>query len=879
MPDQTETDNPYRLPRTVLPVRYELTLEPDLDAATFRGRTEILVDVVEPTDRIVLNAAELDLREAWIVGQSGTRINAEAIDLDDETERATIQFTSLVERGAWTLHIDFDGILNDKLRGFYRSTFTDADGNEQVIATTQMEATDARRAFPCWDEPDLKAIFSVTLVIDDGLTALSNAREIARSVRDDGKIAVTFADTMKMSTYLVAFILGPLEVTDPIDVDGKPLRVAYPRGKGHLTPFALEVGKFCLEFFSDYYGIVYPGDKLDLVAIPDFAFGAMENLGCVTFREVLLLVDPDTVTQPELQNVTDVIAHELAHMWFGDLVTMKWWNGIWLNEAFATFMEMLSTDAFRPEWDRWTTFGLSRTAAFDVDSLRSTRPVEYEVISPDDAEGMFDILTYEKGAAVVRMLEQYLGAEAFRRGIRHYLARHQYANTETTDLWDAIEDATGEPVRRIMDSWIFQGGYPLIEAEIVRNDLEVPEPGVLRITQRRFEYAGELGEDDRDARATADQQQWVVPILFSQNIRPNPGDDPVVVLEKVLLDGESMDITLTEDFEWILLNTEGTGFYRVHYSGELLGALAANAQTDLSPIERFGLIDDAWASVLADRMTLPAFLDFTAGFSAETDLSVWERIISALAFCDRLVDGDARLRFQGLVRDLLTPALTRLGPEPADGERDRDRELRGALYEALGVLGADGGARARARELHQLASSDGMAVDPSLLAASVAIIAATGDEAEFDMFVERFKRAATPQEEVRYLYAIADFDDPDLIDRVLAMTLSDDIRTQNAPYVVRRALTNRNQGARAWEFVRANWDAINDRFPSNSIARMLEGVRALHRPEVADSVFAFFEDHEVPQGDKILAQHLERLEVNVSLRRREAARLTDHLLG
>ena len=311
------------------------------------------------------------------------------ITLDEETERATFTFAEALPAGRATLHTGFRGLLNDKLRGFYRSTFTDADGVEQVIATTQFEATDARRAFPCWDEPAHKAAFAVTLVVDEDLFAVSNAAEISRtpSAAHPGRHEVRFADTMVMSTYLVAFIVGPLEATDPVDVDGTPLRVVYPKGKGHLTAYALEVGAACLRHFADYYGIAYPGDKLDLVAVPDFAFGAMENLGCVTFREILLLVDPTTTTQAELLNVTDVINHELAHMWFGDLVTMKWWNGIWLNEAFATFMEMHATDAFRPEWERWVTFGLARTAAFDTDALSSTRPIEYPVVSPGRRRG------------------------------------------------------------------------------------------------------------------------------------------------------------------------------------------------------------------------------------------------------------------------------------------------------------------------------------------------------------------------------------------------------------------------------------------------------------------------------------------------------------
>ena len=451
----------YRLPRTVVPSRYAVTLEPDLQAFTFAGRETVELEVAEPVREIVLNSIELEIDEAWVEQADGSRLDA-GVSYDESTERATLALSGELPAGQATLHAAFRGILNDKLHGFYRSTFTDDAGTSHVIATTQFEATDARRAFPCWDEPEAKATFEITLVVDDHLTALSNAAEVDRTAAGEGRVEVRFAETMKMSTYLVAFIVGPLEVTEPVDVDGTPLRVAHPPGKAALAPFALESGAFALRFFQDYFGLPYPADKLDLVAVPDFAFGAMENLGCVTFRETALLVDPERATQPELQRVADVIHHEIAHMWFGDLVTMKWWNGIWLNEAFATFMEMKCTDAFRPEWDRWTDFGISRSAAYDTDSLASTRPVEFEVVSPAEAEGMFDILTYEKGAAVVRMLEQYLGEDAFRSGIRRYMAEHQYGNTETTDLWDAIEAATGEPVRQIMDSWIFQGGHPVV---------------------------------------------------------------------------------------------------------------------------------------------------------------------------------------------------------------------------------------------------------------------------------------------------------------------------------------------------------------------------------------------------------------------------------
>ena len=313
-------------------------------------------------------------------------------------------------------------------------------------------------------------MFSIALVVDDGLTALSNGPEVGRTPLDDGRVRVQFGKTISMSTYLVAFIVGELDCTPAVEVTTRGSASRFRCASrtcpdaADLTAFAVEVGTFALQFFDEYYAIPYPGEKLDLVALPDFAFGAMENLGCVTFRESALLVDPATITQAEAAQVALTIVHEIAHMWFGDLVTMKWWNGIWLNEAFATFMEHAGVDAFEPEWRTWDDFALGRAMALDIDALSNTRPVEYEVRTPEDADGMFDILTYQKGGSVVRMLERWLGDDAFRRGVRHYLDIHRYGNTETTDLWDALEHETDKPARRIMDTWIFQPGFPVIDA-------------------------------------------------------------------------------------------------------------------------------------------------------------------------------------------------------------------------------------------------------------------------------------------------------------------------------------------------------------------------------------------------------------------------------
>jgi puromycin-sensitive aminopeptidase len=831
-----------------VPSRYELTIAPDLEAARFTGEERVAIEIVEPVVDVVLNAAELEVDEAWFEPADGGARRTAAVRLEAETERLHLSVDEPLQPGAWVFCARFSGVLNDKLTGFYRSTFTDDDGNEHVIAVTQFEATHARNAFPCWDEPELKAVFSVALVVDERLTALSNARELSKDPVGNGRERIQFADTMKMSTYLVAFVVGPLEATDPTDAGGTPLRLAHVPGKGHLTGFAIDSASFALPWFADYYGIPYAGDKCDLVAVPDFAFGAMENLGCITFREVLLLVDPDRSTQPELQNVADVIHHELAHMWFGDLVTMKWWNGIWLNEAFATFLEMKCTDAFRPEWERWVSFGLSRTAAFDVDSLESTRPIEFEVVSPDDAEGMFDVLTYEKGAAVLLMLEQYLGEVVFRDGIRHYLSTHQYSNTETTDLWDAIEESSGEPVRQIMDTWIFQGGYPVVEADLVGDR-------TVRLRQERFRYALDGRGPDGDGPT------WAVPILYKWSSSGR------VEHSRVLLTGREQDIELPEPVEWVHLNSGGSGFYRTRYRGALREALARHVG-ELTPLERYNIVDDAFTAVLQGTSTAAEFLELARSFADDTDLSVWQRVSGALAALDRIVDDDTRVRLQSTVRALAAPALHRMGWSATGGESDRDRQTRATLFELVGTVGADDDVATRAQKIHDAYLDDPGSADPALVAAAVNVIADRGGPEAFEAFLERFRQADNPQEQMRYLFSLARFHDDASFKEMLELSLSE-VRTQNAPFLLARALMNRVQGAVAWEFVRRNWDTLVERFPSNTIVRMAEGVRTLTEPAVAQDVLAFFAEHPVPQATKTMEQHLERLRVNVALRERE----------
>ncbi|HEX4868456.1 MAG TPA: M1 family metallopeptidase [Acidimicrobiales bacterium] len=845
--------NPHRLPRTVLPQRYDLTIAPDLAAASFEGTVDIEVNVAEASSEVVLNAIELQLHEAWVT--AGPDRLAAAVTLDEATERAVLTLPRAIEPGAAVVSLRFTGILNDKLHGFYRSHFTDASGAERFIATTQFEATDARRAFPCWDEPDFKATFAITLEVDEALTAVSNAAVVSDEPAGEGKRRVRFAETMPLSTYLVAYVVGPLEATEARDVDGTPTRLVYPPGKGHLTALGLDVADRSLRYLADYFDLPYPGDSLDLVAIPDFAFGAMENLGCVTFRETLLLADPAHATQGELQNIVDVIAHELAHMWFGDLVTMTWWNGIWLNEAFATFMELKATDVLHPEWERWVSFGLARTTAFDTDALESTRPIEYDVVSPAEAQGMFDVLTYEKGAAVVRMLEQYLGEDRFRDGIRRYMADNQYGNTETTDLWDALEAASGEPVRRIMDSWIFQGGHPLVT-------VSTTDRGSLRIEQERVSY---IPDGDRSAR-------WSVPLQLRIG-----HEDGSTTTRIELLEGDEIEIPLDSPAVWVVANAESHGFYRVRYTPELRTALAQRAQSVLSDVERYGLVDDTWASVLAAALPASDFLDLAELFTDETDPSVWRRLLGGLDQIDRLLDGPARAGLQRHVRAIVQPALERLGWEPAEGDSDRDRELRGALIGALAVLGNDPDAQARVRALFARVRADGDSVEANVAAAVVRATAALAGRDDLEQLIEGFRTGSTPQEEQRYLYALADVRHAGQMEQVLELAMTPAVRTQNAPFLIGACVANRDHGPLAWKLVKDRWDEMNDRFPSNSIVRMLHGIRPVTDPALADDIEDFLTQHPVPQGQQTLRQHLERMRVSVALREREAQRLTARL--
>jgi puromycin-sensitive aminopeptidase len=641
-------------------------------------------------------------------------------------------------------------------------------------------------------------------------------------------------------------------------VDGVPLRVVCTPGKLPLAEFALEVGAFALRFFTEYFNIPYPGDKVDLVAIPDFAAGAMENLGCITFRDTALLVDEEEAARAELERVADVIAHELAHMWFGDLVTMGWWEGIWLNEAFATFMATLCIDAFRPSWDRWIGFAPSREAALNVDALHLTRPIEYPVGPPKEAEGMFDVLTYEKGCGVLRMLEQHIGPEVFRDGVRTYLKAHAYGNTVTADLWDALEDASGAPVRDVMDTFILQGGHPIVS---LHGDA---------LSQQPFA----LGPVPAGATSSIGKE-WRVPVA----VRALAADgQPGAPMRHLVLDAEPQPIAEAGG-GLAVVNAGGWGIFRVGYETAHRSALAAQLP-ELSPLERANLVADTWATTLAGLSTLEEFLVLASRLGAEAEPAAWSPVGTALMLTKRITSPEQEDALHQAVRALLAPTHHRLGFDATPGESERTPTLRALAINLMGTVGADPEVRAEAArrfDASPLGGGSGVPIPPDIESATLAVVAQLVRPGDYDKLLERYRNASTPQEEMRSLGALAGFPDVDLCLRTFDLAMTE-VRSQNGFAVLGSLLTNSVGNQAVWTRLTENWEAVLDRFPKNAPPRIVDAVSALcGDPEFAEEAIAFLNAHPLSSGPRRVAQSIERLRVNVAFGSRERSTLVASL--
>ena len=834
-----QSNNPFRLPRSVVPTRYQLAITTDLEAETFTGTVVVDLEVTEPVRELICNAIDLSIHEAVVrVGEQRYPLSTEYVHAEER-----VRFVAEVElpAGEAVLEVRYSGECNQKLVGYYAANYTD-NGEDKRLGVTQFEAPHARRAFPCWDEPDFKAVFDVELTCASGIIAVSNSPERMRRDNADGTVTFSFEPTMLMSTYLVAWVIGELELSEPSASGQTPIRVAARPGQGHLTAFALHCATHALQWFEEYYGIPYPAAKLDLVAVPDFAFGAMENLGCVTFRENLLLVDPESASRTELERVATVIEHEIAHMWFGDLVTMAWWNGIWLNEAFATFMELSCADAYRPDWEMWTSFGLLRTQAFETDALAATRPIEYRVDTPDDAEAMFDILTYEKGASVLRMFEQWAGPERFRSGIGAYLRAHSYSNTETADLWTSLSEATNTDVVAIMDSWINQGGHPLITAS--------PTPHGVLLHQTRF----------RNLNGSAPDATWQVPIRIRAEV------DGTTVRRSVLHSGEPLAVDLGGTPTQVTINEEASGFYRSEYQSPWATSVLTTAP-ESSPAEQIGILDDLWALFSAGRSSIEPLAVLLRGLlTAEASPLVWRRASGILGQLVALTPIDhvgLQHYWRDLAQELAVPTWKTL--EPTSEPSHAQQEVRALSIALAGTVGAYGPARQEAARLFalQTTSARHSTGDPELDAAVLHIVAADALSGAFEELLSRFRTASTPQEELRALNALAEFDTPEA-QQAFCELCRVEVRSQNAPYGLAHALALPTAGPAVWTFITTHWDELCGRFPSSSIPRMIGGIRSFADADQVGVVTDFLR-LQFPSPSRVIEQHLESAQANVGV--------------
>jgi puromycin-sensitive aminopeptidase len=857
--------NEWKLPTNIRPTLYTLTLEPDLENFTFTGSETIAIEVDEPASLIAMNSSEIAIQSATLSLPDGSESQPESITFDEEKETVTLAFAETVPAGTAELAIEFTGELNDKLRGFYRSSYTDVDGNQRWMATTQFEATDARRAFPCWDEPAVKAAFDITLVVPQELEAISNTEPVSITDTDDGKKVVHYAETPVMSTYLLAFIVGDLACVQDRTRDGVLMRVWATRGNEDKGQYALETSMALLDYFHDYFGVPYPLSKLDHIAIPDFAAGAMENWGAITYREVALLVDPVDSSAGTREIVAAIISHEMAHQWFGDLVTMEWWDDLWLNESFATWVGTKAVDWLFPEWSMWTQFvNMDTNRAFNLDGLKNSHPIEQEVLNPAEVSQLFDAISYSKGGSVLRMLEHFLTPSVFREGLNVYLNRHSYQNARTTDLWTALEESSGQPVNTIMGSWTGQMGYPVLDVAA-----SPTEGGLaLEVNQERFVFDSVLGDSSDDD----EEQVWPVPLTVTAE---GAG------LTATLVNAATGTVTVAtpSDPDWFKVNPDQTGFYRVNYTDEDWDRLVPVIENQVLPAtDRLGIQNDAYALAKAGLLPVTRFLTLAEAYQNEIDASVWSDLATNLREIEGLIADEPYLEsFRSFGRQLFAPSAQRSGWEPRPGEGHLDSLLRSTVLSQAGVYG-DPTVIGQAQELFASYQVDAANVRPDLRGVVFSLVAQEGDRAVYDRIWELERAAELHEEKIRLLMSLARFQQEDLLTETLERSLSDDVRLQDTIFVVSAVAANNRGRDLAWEFLKDQWDEFDRRYGGGGfgLMRLVAITNSFTTNEKRDDVAAFFEDHPTPAAERTIRQALERIALNVAWLDRNGEELARH---
>jgi puromycin-sensitive aminopeptidase len=868
--DSTASSQPktpsFRLPSTVQPVSYKLSFDPDLTAGKFSGHEEIVLTVEKSTPELVLHNLEEKITDAYVEDGKSAKIPVKSITADAVTEQVHLKLGSTLAPGTYTFHCHFDGILNDKLRGFYRSKYKDASGAEHYMATTQMEPTDARRMFPCFDEPAFKATYQISCLIDKDLTAISNAAVQSSEERDNKKKLVSFAPSPKMSSYLVALVIGPLKGTEPVVVDGVPIRVWSVGDKVSQLALAQEVACKLLPYYNSYFGTKYADTKLDLIAIPDFEAGAMENLGAITFRDVDLVFEEKTGSMLARMRVTSIIAHEMAHMWFGDLVTMKWWDDLWLNEAFATWMASKAVDQLKPEWHYWDDFAMARTGALETDSLVSAKAIHTKVIDASQANEMFDGITYTKGASILRMLEKFITEDTFREGIRNYIAKHKFNNATTGDLWAALSLTSKRDIGSVMKTWTEYSGYPLISSKQLGADN-------LELQQKRFVLVPEA--------ATATPRLWQVPVVVRGINAP----------EKVmssLLAGQSTDLHTNFVRAPFVINAGGNGYYRSQYTSAELNALEKGGLAKLSVPERISLVSDSWALTLSGKQPVADFLSLAKSLRGEENVYVQTALIQCYDGTDERgnfnssglwsLSSDKSLpSMERFICDQLRPLKEKLGWQTKPNEDDLTKLLRAKVLRTLGIAGQDKQTIAEARQLFQQYLDKPDSVDPGSLKAITEVVAFNGDLSTYEQVLKLYHTATTPEMEHINLDALALFHDPKIVEKALALSLTKDVRTQDAPHFLKHELINRYNKVAAWKFITANWAKIREKFNENLVQRIIGGAESFTSTAMEKELKDFVSTHPVPRGARTVAETLEVVRANNLFVQRSGAQLADWL--
>jgi aminopeptidase N len=827
------------------PAHYELSLVPDRNAMTFTG--SVTIDgkkTGRPSERITFHQKELKIVSATIVRhdkKGDETFDVRRINTHKSFNEVRLHAGQLLYPGNYTVTLQFSGKITRPMNGIYPCFFKQG-GADKVLIATQFESHHAREAFPCIDEPEAKATFDLTLTTPGGETVLANTP--VKSQRSTGSTTVTsFETTPKMSTYLLAFIYGELDFLEAKTKSGVLVRTYATPDNVQFTQFALDVAVKCLDFYDEYFAIPYPLAKCDFIALPDFASGAMENWGCITFREQALFVDPKNTSLTMKQYVANVVAHELTHQWFGNLVTMQWWNDLWLNESFASWMSYLATDHNFPEWQVWTQFIVDeQLLALRQDALKNTHPIEVAINHPDEIRTIFDAISYEKGASVLHMLYGYIGAEAFRDGLRLYLKKHAYSNTVTTDLWAALEESSKQPVREFMHAWTAQAGYPLVS-------VEASKAGA-RLEQHRFVL-------NPKAQSSVPQTAWPIPLLRDEKDRE--------VFER------QEQTILTNSGTPVKLNHGQAGFYRTHYDGNTLQELGAEVSAGKhSPLDRMSILSDAFETAKAGYGSTVEALKLLTCYTEEDNIVVWDIISGGFGSLRMVMDDeDLREAMKPYVRELVVKQLTRLGWQERAEDSHFDRLLRPTILGLAAWADEPTVVKEALRQFNAMKAPEDVA--PDLRGVVYGTAARLGDQKEFYKMLALHNASTNSEDRVTLSAALTAFEQEDIIKQALACITTDDVRLQDASYWVAYSFMNRHAKRITWDWLVTHWDWLEKNLGTDlSFYRMPNYAGRVFSDENFLPVFKeFFESHMSPAFERPVKQAIETIEWQAAWKNRD----------